>query len=301
VTKQRGTPNDRNSHSPSTKDDGDASFDQERIDRINARLQPMVRFLADATVPLCEASRRRRVTPAGSGVLLTVAGRKYLLTASHVFDNAGARKSLSIIAGRHFVALAQERCWRTKAKTDTIDDPADLAVVGPDAEHPENWLGTRFIELNEIEPFDDNVERAPTTAFLALGYPRTKQPKSLRDGSYAAHAYHFLTHREDIELGMRAGVTNETHIAVGYERRHFVGDPAISEMPDPDGMSGGGLWRLPHALSSLTPEASLVGILIEQHSRHGIILASRVAEILHFLRTIDVANASSIDAHFPRL
>ena len=87
----------------------------------------------------------------------------------------------------------------------------------------------------------------------------------------------------------------------GYDRRDFVGDPAISEMLAADGMSGGGLWRIPFTLTSRDPQAHLVGILLEHRARLKIILASRIAETLRFLRTLDAANASAINSLFTGL
>ena len=268
------------------------------MDGVSVRLQPLAQRIAHSTVPLCERGRGGRVTPAGSGVLLQIDDRRYLLTASHVFENVVPSQPIFAIAGGKFVSLASGLRWRTRPKSQAARDPADLAVVQLPAKY-EEWTGAGFIGLSDTDPLGADVELARTTAFLALGYPQSKQPKSVRSGPYAAFAYHFLTHREPIEAGNSMGAVPDQHIAVGYDRGGFVGAPGVSKMAKPLGMSGGGLWRVPFATRAAHPQAKLVGILIEYHAGQKVILASRIAEALHFLSALDTANARAIARHFP--
>lgn len=275
-------------------------FAQERLDKISARLQPLVRRLADATVPLCQSTERRRVTPAGSGVLLQIEERRYLLTASHVFEHAVVGRPIVAIAGERFVSLASAPRWRTKPLPGGVDR-ADLAVVELGQGRTDAWHGVSFLGLADIDPFGPDLEAAPATAFMALGYPRSKQPKVLRDGSYAAFLYHFVTHLEPIPPDSAVGADPSLHLVIGYDRQDFVGTPGVTKMPDPDGMSGGGLWRIPGALTSERPVGHLVGILTGHHARPRLILASRIGEVLRFLVGLNASNATVIARRFPGL
>lgn len=82
---------------------------------MNVRLRPVVQRIADVTVPVCQPKRRRGITPAGSGVLLGVAESTYLLTASHVFENAAPDLAIALIAGQQFVSITSVPRWRTKS------------------------------------------------------------------------------------------------------------------------------------------------------------------------------------------
>jgi hypothetical protein len=271
---------------------------QQRLDEVNDRLKPLVRRIADASVPFCQLGEQRPINPIGSGVALRIGDRRYLLSASHVFEYAAADRAITVICGDQFVAVRRALVRRTVSRL-PIPDVADLAVVILDSA-PDETQGFRYISLDEIDPLAGDVEIAPTTSFLALGYPVSKQPRILKDGSYAAFAYHFLTHLEKPDAEPQS-LESGQHIAVGYNPRDFVGDPRVSEMPDPVGMSGGGLWRVPHGLTSPNPDGRLTGILIENRKAKKIIIASRIAETLRFLRTLDPANASEIDERFPSL
>lgn len=273
---------------------------REDLDQINDRLRPLVRRIADASVPLCQPGSRGVITAAGSGVLLQIGSRGYVLTASHVFDNAVAGQPIAAIVGSKFVVLRRDRRWRTVSNP-ARPDLADLAVAAVDDLPEETLVGARFITLDEIDPFGLGVEAAPSTSFLALGYPRSKQPKVAKDGSYAAFAYHFLTHREIAEPGSLESFSAAQHVLVGYDRWAFVGNPRVTQMPNPDGMSGGGLWRVPYALTAPNPDGRLIAILIEFRKPQRLIVASRIAETLRFLRSLDPANEQEINLRFPGL
>jgi hypothetical protein len=271
---------------------------QQGLDAINDRLKPLVRRIADASVPLCQRGEQRPINPIGSAVALRIADQHYLFSASHVFEYAAADRSIAAICGDEWVPVRRTLIHRTVSRP-PHSDIADLAVVILDSA-PEERSGFRYLSLDKIDPFGGDLEVAPTASFLALGYPVSKQPKSLKNGSYAAFAYHFLTHREDMDAEPHS-LESQQHFAVGYDPRDFVGDPRISEMADPIGMSGGGLWRVPLALTSPNPDGQLVGILIENHKAKKIIVASRIAEALRFLRGLRPENALEIDAQFPSL
>jgi hypothetical protein len=233
-------------------------------------------------------------------VLLGLEDRRYLLTASHVFENAIEGQPLAAIVGNQFVIARRDRRWRTRPSSLDSADRVDLAVVALEAGIGEGVPGVHSLTLDDVDPFGYREELALTTSFLAVGYPRTKQPKTLREGKYAAIACHFVTHREVVESANAIDASDDLHIAIGYDREDFVGSPSrVSEMPNPEGMSGGGLWRVPFAMTSPNPTGRLVAILIEHHARKHLILGSRIREALRFLRTLHPANASEIDSRFP--
>ena len=248
-----------------------------QLAQANARLHPLILQLASATVPLCQPNHKRLPVPAGSGVLFRVGQRRFLLSASHVFDPALPEVPIHAVTPGGFVALSRVR-WRTRPITsDGIADRTDLSIVPLGDTLADQWASCRFLELDDIDPYGESEELEPATGFLAIGYPNTKQPRIAQGGFYSPFAHHFLTHREPIEQDNILGANPELHIAVGFDPRDFVGQVTVPQLPHPLGMSGGGLWRIANAVTTERPHAKLVGVLIEYHERVRIILATRVA------------------------
>ena len=65
----------------------------------------------------------------GSGVLVKIEHRRYLITASHVFEAAIEGRNLAVIIGKEFVDLSTSRRWRIKAGLAGSEDRTDLAIV----------------------------------------------------------------------------------------------------------------------------------------------------------------------------
>lgn len=220
--------------------------------------------------------------PCGTGVCISVGNQRFIITAAHVFEHAQSDRSISAIAGKHFVELSV-KYWRTRpAPHSGLPDPADLAIVPVD--HAPASDGLRFLSLDELDPAVRQEERAPGTAFMAIGFPQSKQPKIIKKAAYSAFAHHFFTHFEPVENYPTLSLSADYHIAVGYDVKDFVSGPDISQMPQPHGMSGGGLWRVPRALSGTPGVPRLVGILTDYHAApHHLVVATRIVYPLRAL------------------
>lgn len=224
---------------------------------------------------------------------------RFLLSASHVFDPAIPDAPLWAIASTNFVNLTGS-VWRTHTRAGAgTDERADVAVVPLGAAVDDAWSGCRFLSPGDLDPFVSAEELELTTAFMAIGYPDTKQPRVFRDGSYAPYAHHFVSHREPIAEDNDFGGLSDLHIAIGFDPTDFRSVNLPQRLPHPRGMSGGGLWRIPRFHTSANLEARLVGILIEYRTNNDLILATRVSELL-----VGIANRAPdmkpiLEAHFP--
>lgn len=269
------------------------------MDRV---LAPIIRRMSRATVALCNVKGSHLPIPGGSAVLLRIDTRRYLVTASHVFDAMVEGRTLAAIFGSEFIDVASRRRWRTKVGSGDENDRTDLAIVELNALDKKTLSEVTFLELSDIDPFGHVEERAVSTAFLGVGFPRSKQPRSLEGTQYRALSYSFVSHREAIWRDNVIGADPVRHIAIGYDRLGFEGIERTSQMPKPEGCSGGGLWRVPDATTSHNPEPKLVGIMMENYSRpYDVILASRIWNVLGGLGGIAAANQEVIDLMFPRI
>jgi hypothetical protein len=176
----------------------------------------------------------------------------------------------------------------------------DLAIVPLGLGAATTTADVRFLGLREIDPFPSALDALPRTGYMAIGYPYTKQPRYMKDGQHSAFAHHFLTHYEPIVKGKVIGADSRLHITVGFDAEDFVGAQGGGPLPKPAGMSGGGLWRIPDALSASSPQGQLVGIIIEHHGApHHVIVASRLANPLYALAERNEAARQAILEHFP--
>lgn len=140
-----------------------------QLAQANARLHPLILQLASATVPLCQPNHKRLPVPAGSGVLFRVGQRRFLLSASHVFDPALPEVPIHAVTPGGFVALSRVR-WRTRPITsDRIADRTDLSIVPLGDTLADQWASCRFLELDDIDLYGESEELEPATAFWQLG------------------------------------------------------------------------------------------------------------------------------------
>ncbi|MCA1807211.1 MAG: trypsin-like peptidase domain-containing protein [Actinobacteria bacterium] len=271
------------------------------LEEVDSRLLPMVRRLAEATIPLCQPQRLTVPRPVGSGVLIEVEQHRFLLTAAHVLDNASKDSPVYAIVLTEFVTLGFR--WRTRATERTQGkDRGDLAIIPLGKKAADAWSECRALKLEDFDPSLNPMDIVPTTGFLAIGFPNTKQPKILKKGGYAPAVHHFLSNAELSEDHRNLGLISDLHIAIGYDPRGFTSSRGRNELPKPVGMSGGGLWRIPFALGVGQPEPKLVGILNEYHkSPNHVIVATRLSPVLRALVQFVPETRPSIERRFPGL
>jgi hypothetical protein len=174
------------------------SESQSRLEHMERVLAPIIERMLRATVLLCNVKGSQLPIPGGSAVLLRIENRRYLITASHVFDAAMEGRILAAIVGNDFIGIASRRRWRTKVGSGAVEDRTDMAIVELDPFFDESSSAVTFLGLDDIDPFGHVEERSLSTAFLAIGYPRSMQAKSLRGIQYKTHPFSFVSHREAI-------------------------------------------------------------------------------------------------------
>lgn len=216
---------------------------------------------------------------AASGVLMRMAGMRFLITAAHVVRDA-RESGLFYAANGSLVSLDQEFIC-TSVGQDGFDH-FDFAFcelpigVGPYGKE---------IELSSI---DYSMSSGPVVLYAAIGFPRSKSKKidiprrRLKSRRFCFTAtlhknYDYASH----------GMSESTHIAVPYRLRAVANDMGERvNLIGPTGMSGGALIRLgdlsnPDAWgpTSVASTPRLSGVLIEYE--HGsCVVAVRVVVVL---------------------
>jgi hypothetical protein len=211
----------------------------------------------------------------GTGVLIAVGSHRFLVTAAHVFAQAGgvtfyipndASGDLQVLKGQRASSVSNQ--LRHK------DDVIDIAVVWLDTSLASQFKPSAFVSTANIN-LDDTGD--PTRVYIAMGYPWRKNQKINRvtrrlRASIHAYAANILPFNDLAAAGLQPG----SHMMLRYQKRHSrTQDGRDVTAPHPHGMSGGPLWRFdPYgAASDIT---HLVGILIEWKHSEGGLLAVRM-------------------------
>lgn len=265
------------------------------------RDRALVGDLLSPTIPLVQKGYHGMPVPSGTGLLLRIAGQGYLVTASHVFDPRIPNRPVVAIASERFVGIEGVRFRSRPDVSARAKDRVDLGIVRLSAASEAAFEGCAFVTARQIDPFLRQVDLAPTTGYLALGFANARQPRRVSHGEYASEAYHFFTHRALVEAGREIPFDPELHIALGCDRRDFVGVPSVQELVKPVGMSGGGIWRIPGLLLANRGPAQLVGIIIEFHETSAILLATQIRHVLRGMLENDPASRQGILTEFPGL
>jgi hypothetical protein len=221
-----------------------------------------------ATMPFYTMQNNKGIQ-CGSGVLLQVGEKHFIVTAAHTFDiltkaDLGVGITNGVINDK--LIELNNITVRTSQTTDPIDredDPFDIAVLElPGDVGVEVSRGKRFLHLNELDPFD---RQDPRSWYMVFGYPTAWNPsddEGKRVHSTACSLNTFLYCGERGKLPRECPVTE---ILMDFKKEHCIpdkeGDP---DPPNPNGMSGCGIWRLAHAGIETTRwkpgDARLVGI-----------------------------------------
>lgn len=228
-----------------------------------------------------DSADRRFPVSAGSGTLIQLGSRRFLITAAHVID---AAKHTSLYAGINGVLVEVDGTAFVTASDDRDKDLFDFAFMeleGKLAQACErlNFIGKEHFFYGSFEP--------ELTVYMALGYPRSKNKKRDLPGKKVRNRRWSFTTRKAMAFDHgRVGTDPRTHIPVMFVRNRVVDDTSSRVNPiSPRGLSGGPLLQLGNAGSpSYYQRASIPalvsGILIENRDDERAVLAVRIRIVL---------------------
>lgn len=208
--------------------------------------------ISKATMPLfAEANRQGWLC--ATGVLLRVREKHFILTAAHVFDNLDKMPiSLNVtdgVIGNPLFPIGDVilRRSRTADPGDRTDDPYDVCVCDLSQKTAER-IGSgdrfRFLELSEVDPWD---KEDPRSWYTVLGFPgelnQTDVVSTVLGSNACAYAtFLYLGERGDIPC---SDTDRGVAILMDYGPKTTRNDSGHTVIPpQPDGMSGGGMWRV---------------------------------------------------------
>jgi hypothetical protein len=244
----------------------------------------------------------------GSGVLLQVADVPFAVTAAHVLDEALEKGWAVGIApgedGAPMVPFETVKVLRSHmpASGDRRDDVLDLAIWELKAVTADALAShRRFVQLAGIDPAD---QRHLGVYYMVVGYPGVRTRTAPDTGK---QFYTPLAYGTGIYQGGRGpinGFNAELHIALDYLLWNNVNPSGtLIDLPDPGGISGGGIFRMTQpgkALEEWTPEdVKLVGIVHECNSKLAVLEGTHMRAVLQILLNARRDFGRSMELNYP--
>jgi hypothetical protein len=207
--------------------------------------------IARATVPFFVRHKGRMVS-CGSGTLLQVADRFFIVTAAHVLDHCTIHNLPFYLPpgtqGGTFIHLNHVRAYTTpipegRDPTDPSmreDDPEDVGICELSPEIV-NGLGSlrRFVRAPEI----DKRKGHPQALYMVIGYPRVFA-RSLDDDSQQIYTEPIRCVTQRYEGTFPEDRNEDRHLFLEYPKEGLDHQDGMRPFPHPNGISGGGIWRL---------------------------------------------------------
>ena len=221
----------------------------------------------------------------GTGVPLRFAGASVVITASHVLNDSGDR-CIYTLGDDDLLNLSGERRAFEHRKTSTIptgveptiDVDLALIVLEPSeaAELSRRFSFTHYKDLAEAQ-FGDQ-----TSLYVLVGYPFSKNKPTGASGNEVKTSALFCLSRQvgSVANSQETGKHSKVHFAFPASpkgTKDMTG--TLSTQPKPQGMSGGGVWRIGLDGAVSTPLPRLVGIGIEYDRHNNRFICTRIQHV----------------------
>lgn len=206
----------------------------------------------------------------GSGVLLQVGGQHFVLTAAHVLDlllvhsiplflmPGEAGKKLISLTGAVFYSSEMPS---SRSRNDDVMDVGFVELTAPTAS--ELVPGKTFLRLKDIDVRDPFY---PKSWYLTAGYPSEVNVSDYDRRTHTSTLLAYASWPYYGERGFPDYFRQEFDLFVHYMRNDSTeGDEnVLASVPEPEGVSGCGMWRLASAdkpIESWNPDdIRLIGI-----------------------------------------
>lgn len=241
--------------------------------------------IANHTIQFFINNDKEEATPYGSGVLIELDGKSFMVTAAHVI--AESPKDLFTILPNKELRLGGILLTAPLPESGKReDDKIDIAIMEL-AESVVNDLSKsfKFIQSSNI---DINHTVVDELKYLLLGYPETKTKKKWKKPEILAKIFHYISLPDFTFDFVKFGFEHFTHIAIHFDGKGVswkTGKKSTS--PILNGISGSGVWYFKNFPAENSIETyQLVGIVIEQvyKGNHKAVIATKIGIVTEIIR-----------------
>lgn len=236
------------------------------------------RYIFDRTVVLA-VHNEESILKHGTGMLLRIDGQPLVITAAHVIKDVDPETIQLITTESPSNIRCSPRGGDLYGGAESEDLDVGFLRIG-DSALP-LLERKKFLTLDDFDLFPTELG---TDLAILFGMPGTEHIQLGDD----FHSFRSLTFQTGFPSDLDWSSPGSRPILLGIDYAEEVEDVFTGqnvELPNPHGMSGGGLWRARYAGSVIwTPERlKLVGILTEFDEDRREIKANRVENLYHLL------------------
>lgn len=201
----------------------------------------------------------------GSSIPFASENGAFLITAAHVcFTPHRQPVPLFTWADTGPIALREFRIAWDHQQGRTLD--ADVALIA--LSDDDTTTLRRSYCFSDSDSVSTTKHKAPGVHYLIAGYPFSRNRITTTDLSPPALATHLITgHIESVRVANTRDKADDHHFALAFPRTPITTvNGRTFRIPKPQGMSGGGIWRLDiNTATRMASTPQLVGVGIEYH------------------------------------
>jgi hypothetical protein len=267
------------------------------VDQLKAQADEAARAVSAAVVPLF-----RLVTTAapeadpdfeGSGVLLRIADRFFVLSAAHVFKALSSGVGMLTESGAITLTGAPRTGGLTGTSHGSDKDKIDIGFVELSDSEVVAIGRDNFLKSYNLAPRD--ADAALKTWYMLLGYPSKLQSVDLGDTVYHMQQLHYSGPEAQERRYAQCKLDRQFSVLIRCHKNRASGAAGKGGMVPLVGVSGGGVFRL-RMLENYRADNRplLVALTIERPACYGkAVLATRIELVLDGLRRAfpDVADS----------
>jgi hypothetical protein len=245
----------------------------------------IAKVIANHTIQFFINNDKGEATPYGSGVLIELDNKFFMVTASHVIAE-NPKDLFTILPNKELTLGGTLLTAPLPESGKREDDKIDIAIMEL-AESVVHDLSQsfKFIQSSNI---DINHTVVDELNYLLLGYPETKTKKIWNKPEILAKIFHFISLPDLTFDFAKFGFEHFTHIAIQFHGKAVswkTGKKSTS--PILNGISGSGVWYFKNFPAEKSIETyQLVGIVIEQiyKSNHKAVIATKIGFVTEIIR-----------------
>jgi len=238
--------------------------------------------------PIYGSNEHRKPYHIGSCVLIEVGSSKYLVTAAHVIDH-NEITTLYVSGGSDLIQIEAEALITKPSTGNRDDDKLDFAILPLSTDIIEKIGTVAFIKESSIL---NTTPKSKGKLYLALGFPNSKNKKvNNPDKKVTQNPFVYSsTLNSDSKIFSKVGATESQHYLLDFCSKHSKDkNNNVVNSIAPKGASGGALFFIegmndPESYRPNTEcTGKLVGILIENHKKQKVILATKISVVTNAL------------------
>lgn len=247
----------------------------EKIRFVQSTIEPMAWHTYPhiaGVVAVEDASTGRHV---GSALRLSFAGRRCVLTAAHVIEQARHEDRFAVTAVRG------QAPFELRGAPDRLDERSDLAAYFLPSDYPDDG-----ISFWPAERIDSSEEKLSTDVLFVHGFPGVRARFIALLGGLVKQSFPYgvMLREDDLPEDMEP-----FQFAMDFDPANMLGpDGKQAEWLDPRGLSGSPVWRIGASgqkVDAWKPELSLlVGVVTAWRPDEKLLLATKAADILSLLQ-----------------